>query len=174
MKKLLTLVLALCLMMTVALAEETPSLTWSDFEPVLEAAGVTGQFYNFDDVAVKIWLPDGINPVELTEEDTEKGYIGYFADEEQSCAVAVMYVDVNGMTLEEYGEYLGGLDDVTEVEMATVNGLPCVTYTMPGQDCVCISFTTEAGYVLEVTCSPQSVENADLVWGAVAASIQPE
>ena len=172
MKKILAVVMALCLMMTVALAEETATLNWEDFEPALEAGGVTGQFYTFDEISIKMWLPDGINATELTDEDKANGYIGYFMPDDQSGAVAVMYVDVQGMTLEQYAEYLGTLDGVTEIEQGTVNGLPCVSYKMPEQDSVSITFTTEAGYALEVTCTPVSVENAELVWGAVVSSIQ--
>lgn len=173
MKKFLAVVMALCLMMTCALAEEAPALNWADFEPILEAAGVTGQFYTFEQIAVQIWMPEGLNPVELTEEDVANGYIGYFAPDDQSAAVSIVYVDVNGMTLEEYGEYLANEAGATEIEVGTVNGLPCVSYKLPEQDSVSVTFTTEAGYALEVTCAPLSEENAELVWGAVVASIQP-
>lgn len=74
--------------------------------------------------------------------------------------------------MEEYAAYLANEADVTEVELGTVNGLPCVSYKLPEQDSVSVTFTTEAGYALEVTCHPFSVENAELVWGAVIASIQ--
>ena len=173
MKKLLSIVMALCLMMTVALAEEVPSLNWADFEPILEQSGVTGQFYTFDDIAVQMWVPDGLNPVELTEEDVANGYIGYFMPEDQSAAVAVMYVDINGMSLEDYAAKLPEYG-ATEIEMGTVNGFPCVSYNLPEQDSVSVTFTTEAGYALEVTCAPASEENAELVWGAVISSIQAE
>ena len=173
MKKFLAVVMALCLMMTCALAEEVPALNWEDFAPILEAGGVTGQFYTFDEIAVAIWMPEGLNPVELTEDDVGNGFIGYFAPEDQSAAVSIVYVDVNGMTLEEYGEYLANEAGATEIEVGTVNGLPCVSYKLPEQDSVSVTFTTEAGYALEVTCAPLSEENAELVWGAVVASIQP-
>ena len=171
MKKLLSIVMVLCLMMTVALAEEAPALNWEDFEPALEAGGVTGQFYTFDEIAVKMWLPDGINPVELTDEDKENGYIGYFAADDQSAAVAVMYVDLGGMSLEDYSAQVAEVGG-TEIELGTVNGLPCLSYNLPEQDTVSVAFTTETGYVLEVTCQPLSEENAELVWGAVISSIQ--
>lgn len=173
MKKFLAVVMALCLMMSCALAEEAPALNWADVEPVLEASGVTGEFYTFEEIAVAIWMPEGLNPVELTDEDKENGFIGYFAPEDQSASVSIVYVDVNGMSLEEYGEYLTNEAGATEVEVATVNGLPCVSYKLPEQDSVSITFTTEKGYALEVTCAPLSEENAELVWGAVVASIQP-
>ena len=159
MKKVFAILMALC-------------LNWSDFEPILEQAGITGQFYTFDQIAVKIWLPDGMNAVELSEDDIANGYIGYYQPEDQSGAVAVMYVDVNGMSLEEYAQYLTNEAGATEVEVGTVNGLPCVSYKLPEQDSVSVTFTTEAGYMLEVTCAPLSVENAEYVWGAVVSSIQ--
>ena len=172
MKKFLCAVLMLCLMMTAAFAEQAVDLKWEDFQPILEQGGVNGEFHTFEEIAVKMWLPEGLNAVELTDEDKANGYIGYFMPEDQSATVAVMYVDVDGMTLEEYAEYLKGQDDVTEVEIASVNGLPCVSYKMPAQDSVSVMFTTEAGNALEITCTPVSVENAELVWGAVASSIQ--
>ena len=174
MKKLVCVIAVLCLIVTAAaaLAEEAPALNWEDFAPVLEAGGVSGEFYTFDEIDMKIWLPEGLNPVELTEEDRANGYIGYFMPEDESGAVAVVYVDVNGMSLEEYGEYLASEAGATGIEVATVNGFPCVSYTLPEQDSVSVTFTTEAGYALEVTCTPLSVENADMLWGAVISSIQ--
>ena len=172
MKKLLCVLLLLCLLVPAALAEETATLNWEKVVPVLEAGNVTGQFYTFDEIAVKIWLPDGMEPTELTDEDREKGYIGYFMPEDQSAQMAVMYVNTNGASLDEYAQYLSSESDVAEIEKGTVNNFPCVSYKLPAQDSVCIAFTTEAGYILEVTCAPLSVENAELVWGAVIASIQ--
>ena len=174
MKKLFALIVALMMLATVAFAEAAPALNWEDFEPALEAGGVTGQFYTFDEIAIKIWLPDGFNPVELTEDDTAAGYIGYYMPEDQSGAVAVMYVDIGGASLEDYAAYLESEAGATEIEVGTVNGLPCVSYNLPDQDSVSVTFTTEAGYALEVTCAPASDENAQLVWGAVIASIQAE
>lgn len=172
MKKILCVLMMLCLMMSVALGEETATLNWEDMVPVLEAGGVNGEFYTFDEIAVKIWLPEGLLPVELTDADKEKGYIGYFMPEDESAQMAVMYVNVDGTTLEEYAQNLASLEDVTEIEMGTVNGFPCVAYQLPAQDSISIAFTTEAGYILEVTCAPLSEENAELVWRAVISSIQ--
>lgn len=171
MKKLFALLMLVCIaMMSVAIAE-APALNWEDFEPALEAGGVTGQFYTFDEIAVKMWIPDGLNAVELTDEDKEAGYIGYFQPDDGSATVAVMYVDVQGMTLEDYAAKLPEYG-ATEIEVGTVNGMPCVSYDLPEQDSVSVTFATEAGYVLEVTCAPASEENAELVWGAVVSSIQ--
>lgn len=171
MKKLLCVVMALCMMMAVAMAE--PALNWEDFEPVLEAGGVTGEFYTFDEIAIKIWIPDGLEAIELDDASKEEGFIGYFLANDESAALSVVYVDVGGMSLEEYAQVLADEAGATEIEVGTVNGLPCVSYMLPEQDSTSVTFTTEAGYVLEVTCAPVSEEGAELVWGSVIASIQP-
>ena len=162
----------LCLVLPVALAEETIALKWENVVPVLKAGNVTGQFYTFDEIAVKIWVPDGMLPIELSEEDNASGYIGYFMPEDQSVQMAVMYIDTDGMSLEEYAQYLTSEAGAAEVEMGTVNGFPCVSYKTQEQDSISVAFSTEAGYTLEVICAPVSVENAELVWGAVISSIQ--
>ena len=42
MKKFLCVLMALCMMLSVAFAEAAPELNWADYEPILEAGGVTG------------------------------------------------------------------------------------------------------------------------------------
>lgn len=173
MKKLSAAVLALCLLFSAALAESPVVVNWADtFEPAIAAANVEGQFWTLNQVAVKFWLPAMLQSVELSDEDVANGYLAYFADEKGEAAVAVTYANAEGASVEEYADYLKTADGVAEVELCVVNGLPAVTYKMPGNDSVNITFATQAGYLLEITMAPLSVENADMVWGAVAASIQ--
>ena len=98
MKKLFALALALCLLYgCTALADN--EITWEQVSPQLEAAGVTGDFVTFDEIAVKVFIPTGVNAVELSDEDKSRGYIGYFTDGSDD-AIAVQYVDVEGLDLE--------------------------------------------------------------------------
>ena len=174
MKKLFAAMIALCLLLcSAALAEEAVQVNWSDyFEGAIAAANVAGGFVTFDEIAVKFWIPEELKAVELTDEDRANGYIGYFMPDDESAQMAVVYLDTDGMSLDEYAQSLSSDGDVTEVEKGTVNGFPCVSYKLPKQDSVSVAFTTEAGYILEVTCAPLSVENAELLWGAVVGSIQ--
>ena len=172
MKKLLAVLMLLCLFATAALAEVT-EVNWSDVEPVLEASGVEGDFWTFDEVAVKIWLPAELQPSELTEEDTANGFIAHFADAEQTAQVSVVYVDVDGMSLEDYAAYLTE-EGAQDIAMEIINGLQAVEYTLPEQDSLSVAFATESGSILEITMMPLSEEGADMVWGMVGSSIQPE
>ena len=164
MKKLFALVLALCLLCgCTALADN--EISWEQVEPLLEQSGVNGNLYTFDQIHVAIFIPEGLESVELPDDS----YIGYFAAEDGS-AVAVQYVNVEGMDLETYTAALPGVG-ATEIETGTVNGLPCVTYEMPANKTMNIAFTTEAGYILEVVVGPVEDDNAKTAAGFIMASI---
>ena len=167
MKKLIALVLALLMLGSVACAEGV-SLSWDDVAEI--AATMEGEFKTFEEISVKIWIPTALQQLELADEDKEAGFIGYFTNEDQSAAVAVQYVDVNGMSLEDYQAAVAATEGVTEVEPGTVNGLPAVSYEYNGNGVV--AFTTEAGYVLEVSCGPLADENIKSVAPIVICSIQ--
>ncbi len=164
MKKLFALVLALCLLCgCTALADN--EISWEQVEPLLEQSGVNGNLYTFDQIAVAIFIPEGMESVELPNDS----YIGYFAAEDGS-AVAVQYVNVEGMDLETYTAALPGVG-ATEIETGTVNGMPCVTYEVPANKTMNIAFTTEAGYILEVVVGPVEDDNAKTAAGFIMASV---
>ena len=173
MKKLFAILMALCMLLScAALAEGVEEVNWSDIEATLAEAGVNGEFVNFDEIAVKIWIPEGLEAVELTDEDREAGYIGYFQNEEAQ--LAVVYANVDGMSIEDYAAQLAEMDGIQEIAMLSINGLPGVRYQMTENDSLNIAFATEAGYILEVTMAPLSADGAAVVWGVVGASIQAE
>lgn len=149
-------------------------LNWEDVAEAVEEAGWEGDFVSFDEIAVKMYVPDALQMTELTDEDRESGYIAYFMTEDESAAASVMYVDADGMELEEYQTYLEGEADVDEVEAGILNGVPVLTYTMPENDTACVSLATEAGYILEFAFSPISDEGFESVAQIMMASIQPD
>lgn len=171
MKKWFALLLALCLLLgCAALGEEAQVVRWSDVEAVLGDLGLTGSFVTFDAVDVKLWVPDGLTAMELTQEILDAGYIGYFLGEDAH--LAVVYIDAEGISVEEYAEMLAESGSCEQIAMLNVNGLLAVRYQMPENDSLNIAFATEAGYLLEVTMSPLSAEGANVVWAIVGASIQ--
>ena len=168
MKKLFALMLALCLLCSVAMAEDT--LSWENVAET--AAQIEGEFHTFDEIAVKIWIPAVLKEAELADEYKEAGYIGYFVTEDQTAAVAVMYVNAEGLSLEEYNAYLvneAGVDEKT-IEPGTVNGLDCLSYEYNGSGV--LAFTTQMGYILEVSGSPLTDENFTQTLSIIMASIQ--
>lgn len=181
MKKLLAVVLSLCMLVTafgvVAAAEETTDeiteLNWADIEETITAEnGWEGDFVTFDEIAVKIWVPTAMEAVELTDEDREDGYIGYYQTEDGSYVLAVSYVDAGGMSLDEYAELLSQADGISSVSIANVNGIGMVGYNMEETDTAYCAAVTEAGYVLEFAFYPLSDENFSSVIGVMTCSIQ--
>ena len=137
MKKLVSLVLVAVMMLCAvpAFATETTVVNWADLQEQGAETIARGEFVVFDEIAVKMWVPAGLNAVELTDEDKESGYIAYFMPEDESAALAVMYVDANGMTLEEYKALLPDAG-ATEIEDVIVNGMPAITYVLEENDTI--------------------------------------
>ena len=165
MKKLFALALALCLLCgCTALAEN--EISWEQVAPMFEQSGITGQWYTLNQIAVKIFVPDGFTPVESTDENV----IAYFQSEEGD-GICVNYVNVDGMDLETYAAALPQVG-ATEIETGTLNGFPCVSYEVPANKTVNAAFTTQAGYILEFAMGPIADDNAKLGASFIMASIQ--
>ncbi|MBQ6513466.1 MAG: hypothetical protein IJI09_01970 [Clostridia bacterium] len=176
MKKLIAILISLCLMLAVAGAyaeTATTEMSWETVEPLLETYGLEGDFETFDEVAVQIWIPSSMTRSELTQEDVDKGFIAHFLDEDQTAQVSVVYVDVDGTTLEEYEKMLPDYG-VSDIEELVINDIPALSYTVEETDSVTIAFETEGGYILEITMAPKSAEGADIAWYIVASSIMEE
>ncbi|MBR7173110.1 MAG: hypothetical protein IKD50_01610 [Clostridia bacterium] len=176
MKKLIAILISLCLMLAAAGAFAETAITemsWETVEPLLETYGLEGNFETFDEVAVQIWIPSSMTRSELTQEDVDKGFIAHFLDEDQTAQVSVVYVDVDGTTLEEYEKMLPDYG-VSDIEELVINDIPALSYTVEETDSVTIAFETEGGYILEITMAPKSAEGADIAWYIVASSIMEE
>ena len=162
------LCLALCLMLGAsAMADD---LVWEGDVEAAANAKYEGQFVAFDEIAVKVWMPVDFQAVELSDDDKASGYIGYFAKGEEG-AFAIVYIDAEGMTLDEYQAKLSEDAEVSDLEPGTVNGLPCLTYKSNGTGSM--AFATQMGYILEISYGPIGDETPEVV-ALVFASIQAE
>ena len=172
MKKILAILMALCLMAVCAMAEAN-EVNWADVEPSVAEAGIEGNLVSVSDLGVKMFVPTIFQEVELTEDDVNNGYICYLTTEDGSAKVAVMYANLEGASLEDY---MAALPEVgaTEVEMGVINGIPVVTYKMPENDTLNVAMLTDAGYGIEFLFAPASDEGFQSVAAIMSASIQPE
>lgn len=171
MKKIVSLTLVIAMMLLCAVSAFATEVNWDTIQEQSPETVDRGEFVTFDEIAVKMWVPTVLTAVELTEEDLDEGYIAYFMTEDESAAVSVMYVDVDGMSLEEYKEALPDYG-ATQIEDVVINGLPAITYVLEENDTACTAFTTEAGYILEVAGGPQSDEGFAAILMFIMASIQ--
>ena len=125
-----------------------------------------------DEIAMKIYVPASFQQLELTDEDREEGYIAYFTLGEEA-AVAIQYVDMDGMELEEYAQVLTE-EYGYECMDAVVNGLPALAYSFTEEDTETsvLAFSTEMGYILEAVFTPTNDEGFAAVANVMMGSIQ--
>ena len=173
MKKIVSFILAAAMLVLCAVSACATEINWDDLKDQAAETIAKGEFVEFDEISIKMWMPSVLAAVELTDDDREQGYIGYFMSEDESCAISVMYVDMDGMELDEYKTQLADVG-ATDIEDVVVNGLPAVSYMLEETDTACVSFATEAGYILEFAGAPKSDEGFAAVLAFIMASIQPE
>ena len=174
MKKILVLLLTLCLFAGCALAEEAVELNWSDAEAAIEEAGIEGSFYTFDDVAVQVWIPDIFENKDLTEDNVEDGAIGRFELADESAGVYVQYLEgYSGATMDEFEAGLAETEAI-EVERVVLNGMEGITYTVEDTDAMYLVFITERGNYVQFIFYPMSDEGYSSTASLIAMSIQPE
>ena len=160
MKKIVSFILAAAMLMLCAVSAFATEINWDDLKDQAAETIAKGDFVEFDEIAIKMWMPTVLAATELTDDDRD-----------ESCAISVMYVDMDGMELEEYKAQLEEVG-ATDIEDVVVNGLPAVSYMLKETDTACISFVTEAGYILEVAGAPISDEGFAAIVTMVMASIQ--
>lgn len=186
MKRVLLLLIALCLLGSSALADTY--LSWED-----EAANsekYDGAFQTFDEINMKIWIPSEYEALALTDEYRNAGYIGYFRKPDTFHAIAVQYIDAGLASLDDYRasleEYISKMDpnDPASItlyeENVLLNNIPCLIYLFDDGTgygaSVIVSFITERGYVLEVSyrpAPPPGDEEAAALFNVVISSVQP-
>ncbi len=181
MKKLFALILAVLMVLgcvAVASAEQaqTLQLNWEEYAAEIEAseeakATLAGDFVTMEEIALKLYIPAAFEQVELTDEDREAGYIAYFAMGEDM-GIGIQYVDADGMSLEEYAQRL--TEDGIECTNAVVNGLPALAYSFTEDDreTAVLAFSTEKGYILEISFVPANDKGFAAVATVVMASVQ--
>ena len=182
MKKLFALILAALMVLgcvAVASAEQaqTLQLNWEEYAAEIEAseeakATLAGDFVTMEEIALKIYIPAAFKQTELTDEDREAGYIAYFTMGEDK-GVGIQYVDVGGMSLEEYAQQLTE-EYGFECTDAVVNGLPALAYSFTEDDreTAVLAFSTEKGYILEISFVPANDKGFAAVATVVMASVQ--
>ena len=158
---------------------ETFVFDWKESESVIQEIDLEGRFVSFKEIDAKVWLPDLYEECELTKEDLEDGYIGYYMTEEpedngEYCIVDMLYWDAGCTSAEEYRNALleWGYDTAELVEL---NGYEAVMYLddEDGYDYWAIALATESGNIFEVSVHPVSNEDYVAIAYVILSSVQP-
>ena len=171
---MLALIFAAVLSGTAFAQTETATVVnWEDVYPSVEESGISGTFYNVGDSGLCMWIPDGIFYEEkLTDEEVESGYMAYLTTDNNSAVISVTYAVIEGMDVPGLYDLLAETEGVEELEFVVINGIAAVTYKMPEQDSMTVSFVDDDSYIYEFTFSPASDEGFQQFAAIMGASIQ--
>ena len=173
MKKLFAVMLALSLLCAVAVAEDSSTMNWEDVAPTLEAKGLTGDFVTFDQLGLMLWLPTGLNAVEVSEDDAAAGRLALFMAEDGSAYLAVDAANVEGLTLDALYESSQATEGLSDVEMITVNGLNVVIYKSESANFWSGSLVDTNSNIINFVMGPASEDGSQEVFSVIMASLQP-
>lgn len=162
------------MIMSVSPSEGTgvPELKWENYEADVLEMDPDGRFVTFDEANVKIWVTSLLKQEELTEEDMEEGFIGYFEDENQEVGLSIAYWDYEGITVEEYEALILENENCTKPDRCIINGMNALTYSDLEGDAINVDIVTDAGYVLSFYYWPLSDTGYYSLAQLMTASIQ--
>ena len=141
MKKLSALLLALCLLFSVALAENVVELNWESLSAVADDIG--GQWITIDDLGLAMWMSNGFEVVnEIPAEYADKKVTNMFVYKDEETGI-------NGLPCVNYDM---PEEDATCVAYGTEKGNLFVISFLPASDEM---FATEA---MVMTASIQTAE----------------
>ena len=173
MKKLSALLLALCLLFSIALAENVVELNWESLSAVADDIG--GQWITIDDLGLAMWMSNGFEVVnEIPAEYADKKVTNMFVykDEETGETTGTIIFEYVEVDSADVMEYVNAIEGASDAEAMIVNGLPCVNYDLKDEDATCIAFGTEKGNLFVISFLPASDEMFATEAMVMTASIQ--
>lgn len=180
MKKLLIVLLALCLFAVPVMAQtqEEPVVTvWEgDLENSFIEAGIAAKFYVFGDYGIQFLVPAGFEPVELTEEHAAHGIFGAFTNEDNGWEIVASFLDYGVDTLEEVAmlEKEARGDNMKFGGFYQINGLNAIIFADVNNDTLVVNVSTSVPQnFIKICLSPISDEVFNSVTGYITGSIQP-
>ena len=172
MKKMIAVLALLCaVVLPFSAMAETSVITWDEVgAPAVEAYELAGDFYAMEVLGLKIWVPEGMVEVEVSEEDAAAGRLGIVADD--SCALIIDAVHVDGMTLDQAYENAVA-SGMVEPEIVNLNGLSALSYKNEAINAGCIVLVDTNCNVITFTLMPIEGEEAELAFGLIMSSLMP-
>ena len=176
MKKALSLFLSLALLLSgaaFASAEETSSITWEEYGSVAgEVFGEDARFVSIPEVNAKVWIPNYLEPVTLTDEDRANDIIANYLASDESEMVMISYSPAAGLTLEAFKKALE--DSGVHPDLVEINGIPVLQYYSGEGDSLIANYITTDNYLLQFIFYPFSNELSSFLFTVILSSVQPD
>ena len=153
MKKLFALILALAMALSVAAMAEEATVDVVDWNGLIANEGMDafvaqGDFYAMEAIGLKIWIPNGLQPVE----SDSCAYL--FMDEEGTNGISVFVEDApEGLDATNAEAVLAYVVDAVggeEASISVVNDITCVAYKLGDEELpqYCTTYGTADGHLV--------------------------
>ena len=147
---------------------------------VIAQAGLEGEFVSLADMGIlfQFFLPNTLTAQDLTEDQAATGAIALFVNEDATNSMSIGY----GMAVDAEGNTVTTLEELNaayasagceDMEYATINGIPCMSYSIKASDVGGVAFLFDDGTQLTFNFSPASDENFAVATYAILSSIMP-
>ena len=153
---------------------DVPAIYWEEAEAEVIEEGLDGEFVQFDEVGMEMWVPSFLIPSELPEgTEGAETFIAFFATEDGQDYASVQFVP-SDITLDDYRELLDSLgDQLEDLAPYYINDQPFLVYFIPAGDRMCMSTVIEGKGILEFAFAPISDEYMEAYSEIMGVSIRP-
>ena len=172
MKKMIAVLALLCVVaLSFSAVAEGAVITWDEVgAPAVETLELSGDFFAMEQLGLAIWLPEGMEELEVSEEDAAAGRLCVVADD--TCAFIVDAIHVDGMTLDQAYENAVA-SGMIEPEIVNVNGLDALSYKNAEINAGCIVLVDTNCNMIIFSFTPIEGEEAELVFSLIMSSLMP-
>ncbi len=172
MKKIVALMMALCMMVCCGIAAADAEVNWEDFAGLAEQLELNGEWVANEEWNAGFYLPAGFVEGEMTDEYAEQGVLAYFYSEDGSVQFVIMSIDLpEGAT--DAASFVDALHVLgyEDAEVVIVNGYEMVTYTNTDADQLTAISVYDDGTGMAFAFSPASAEGMDMLASIMMASL---
>jgi len=172
MKKIIVVLMCLCLVCSAALAETVIELNWVDFgtEEIL-AAGELQKIEIPGQSSVTYWIPSIMGSVDVSVIDGPFKPTALYATEDQAYSVAIFVAEVE--SAEQYAKLMESEGGGVNFRNVKINGVDCIAYEVESAQMDSLIYPVSANVIVNFNCSPlNGDEGWDATKGAIFASIQ--
>ncbi len=178
MKKLLVVLLALCLFALPVMAQtqdQPQEITWAELEESFAETGYNYDFWNIPRLGITMMIPAGLEQMELSQDYIDNGFVEIFATEDQSVAVMLTLRDLGCETLADVEQLvLENIEDAQILGYFVINGLDALMFLNPGNEDLTVAIgMTDPGHYIQVSIKPITNEEINKLSGFIFGSIQP-
>ena len=168
MRKVFALLVCLCMMVSVALAEDVPELNWAEIGT--EEVQAQGEFWQIDTIV--FWIPSVMASVDVSGMEGFFKPAALYGTEDGAYAVTLFVSEAEG--LEQYAALMEKEGGGSNFRNLIVNGVECIGYEVESANMECLLYPVTENKILTFSFVPMDGDDDwDGTKAAIIASIQP-